>query len=38
MEFVHMKDMRTASFEPTNAFSRYKWQDGLASIIQDQPK
>ena len=29
MEFVHMKDMRAASFEPTNVISRYKWQDGL---------
>lgn len=24
-----MKDMRAASFEPTNVISRYKWQDGL---------
>ena len=29
MEFVHMKDMRAAGFEPINAISRYKWQDGL---------
>jgi len=29
MEFVHMKDMRAAGFEPTNVISRYKWQDGL---------
>ncbi len=29
MEYVHMKDMRAASFEPTNVFSQYKWQDGL---------
>ncbi len=29
MEFVHMKDMRAASFEPINVISRYKWQDGL---------
>jgi len=29
MEFVHMKDMRAASFEPVNVISRYKWQDGL---------
>ena len=29
MEFVHMKDMRAASFEPTNVISRYKWQDGF---------
>lgn len=29
MEYVHMKDMRAAGFEPTNVLSRYKWQDGL---------
>ena len=29
MEFVHMKDMRAAGFEPLNVFSQYKWQDGL---------
>lgn len=29
MEFVHMKDMRAAGFEPTNVLSQYKWQDGL---------
>ena len=29
MEYVHMKDMRAAGFEPTNVFTNYKWQDGL---------
>ena len=29
MEFVHMKDMRAAGFEPINVISAYKWQDGL---------
>lgn len=29
MEFVHLKDMRAASFEPINVISTYKWQDGL---------
>jgi uncharacterized protein YfaS (alpha-2-macroglobulin family) len=29
MEFVHLKDMRAAGFEPLNVFSKYKWQDGL---------
>ena len=29
MEYVHMKDMRAAGFEPTNVLSQYKWQDGL---------
>jgi len=29
MEFVHMKDMRAAGFEPINVMSQYKWQDGL---------
>jgi uncharacterized protein YfaS (alpha-2-macroglobulin family) len=29
MEFVHMKDMRAAGFEPLNVISSYKWQDGL---------
>jgi uncharacterized protein YfaS (alpha-2-macroglobulin family) len=29
MEYVHMKDMRSAGFEPINVLSQYKWQDGL---------
>ncbi len=29
MEFVHMKDMRAAAFEPVNVISTYKYQDGL---------
>ena len=29
MEYVHMKDMRAAGFEPVNVFSGYRWQDGL---------
>lgn len=29
MEYVHMKDMRASSFEPTNVLSTYKWQGGL---------
>lgn len=29
MEYLHMKDMRAAGFEPINVFSRYKFQDGL---------
>jgi len=29
MEFVHMKDMRAAGFEPLNVLSRYKYQDHL---------
>jgi len=29
MEYVHMKDMRAACFEPLNVISRYKYQDGL---------
>ncbi|RRQ49332.1 alpha-2-macroglobulin [Maribacter algicola] len=29
MEFIHLKDMRAAGFEPVNVLSRYKWQDGL---------
>ncbi|MDO6760874.1 MG2 domain-containing protein [Tamlana sp. 2_MG-2023] len=29
MEFLHMKDMRTAGLEPVNVISTYKWQDGL---------
>ncbi len=29
MEYVHMKDMRAAGFEPENVISRCKWQDGL---------
>ena len=29
MEFMHLKDMRAAGFEPVTVLSRYKWQDGL---------
>ena len=29
MEYVHMKDMRAACFEPINVISQYKHQDGL---------
>lgn len=29
MEFVHLKDMRAAGFEPVNVLSGYRWQDGL---------
>lgn len=29
LEYVHLKDMRAAGFEPINVISRYKWQDGL---------
>ena len=29
VEYVHMKDMRAAGFEPLNVLSGYKWQDGL---------
>ena len=29
MEFVHLKDMRAAGFEPVNVLSRSKFQDGL---------
>lgn len=29
MEYVHLKDMRAAGFEPVNVFSGYRYQDGL---------
>ncbi|MEO6584177.1 MAG: alpha-2-macroglobulin, partial [Ferruginibacter sp.] len=29
MEYVHMKDLRAAAFEPVNVISRYKYQGGL---------
>lgn len=29
MEFIHLKDMRAAGFEPVNVLSGYRWQDGL---------
>jgi hypothetical protein len=29
MEYVHMKDMRAAGFEPVNVLSQYKWQGGI---------
>lgn len=29
MEYVHMKDMRAAGFEPVNVLSGYKWSNGL---------
>ena len=30
MEFVHLKDLRAAAFEPTETLSGYRWQDGLS--------
>jgi hypothetical protein len=29
MEYVHMKDMRASTMEPTQVISGYRWQDGL---------
>jgi uncharacterized protein YfaS (alpha-2-macroglobulin family) len=29
MEYVHLKDMRGACFEPVDVISGYQWQDGL---------
>jgi TonB-dependent SusC/RagA subfamily outer membrane receptor len=29
MEFVHLKDMRAACFEPISVLSEYEWKDGL---------
>jgi uncharacterized protein YfaS (alpha-2-macroglobulin family) len=29
LEYVHLKDMRAACFEPTEQLSGYRWQDGL---------
>ena len=29
MEYLHLKDMRAAGFEPINVLSQYKWQGGL---------
>lgn len=29
MEFVHLKDMRAAAFEPVNILSEYQWKSGL---------
>ncbi|MES2678620.1 MAG: alpha-2-macroglobulin family protein [Bacteroidota bacterium] len=29
MEYIHLKDMRAAGFEPMNVFSAYRYQDGL---------
>jgi len=29
MEYVHLKDMRAAAFEPVNTISSYKWKNGL---------
>jgi len=29
MEYVHLKDMRAAAFEPLNVLSGYRWQGGL---------
>ncbi len=29
MEFIHLKDMRAAGFEPIDVLSVYKWQDAL---------
>ena len=29
MEFIHLKDMRAAGFEPVSVLSKSKYQDGL---------
>ncbi|ACU08057.1 hypothetical protein FIC_01611 [Flavobacteriaceae bacterium 3519-10] len=29
MEFIHLKDMRAAGFEPVNVISGYEWKNGL---------
>ncbi|XZF13025.1 alpha-2-macroglobulin family protein [Chitinophagaceae bacterium MMS25-I14] len=29
MEYIHLKDMRSACFEPVNVLSGYRWQGGL---------
>ena len=29
MEFIHLKDMRAAGFEPTDVISRYNYQGGM---------
>jgi len=29
MEYVHLKDMRAAAFEPVNVLSGYRWQGGF---------
>ncbi len=29
MEYIHLKDMRAAGFEPVNVLSSYKWQNGV---------
>ena len=29
MEYLHLKDLRAAGFEPLNVLSGYKWQDGF---------
>ncbi|MBF8456648.1 hypothetical protein IV494_05575 [Kaistella sp. G5-32] len=29
MEFIHLKDMRAAGFEPLNVISGYEWKNGL---------
>ena len=29
MEFLHLKDMRAAGFEPVNVLSGYKWKEGF---------
>jgi len=29
LEYVHLKDMRAACFEPVNVLSGYQWRDGL---------
>lgn len=29
LEYVHMKDMRAAGFEPVNVISGYRWRNGL---------
>lgn len=33
MEFVHLKDMRAAAFEPVESLSGYRYQDGLGYYL-----
>ncbi|MDQ1100552.1 hypothetical protein [Chryseobacterium sp. SORGH_AS_1048] len=30
MEFIHIKDMRAAGFEPADVLSGYQWKNGLS--------
>ncbi len=36
MEYVHLKDMRAAGFEPVAVLSQYDWKNGLSYLSEHE--